>query len=185
MSDSVNATLPNAEVLIQNLSDQLLPLLKPNTALVGIHSGGALILDYLLDSLAAPIAKHAIEYGSLDISMHRDDYATRGLSASIKPTKIAFNIQDKHIILIDDIFNTGRTARAAMNELFDFGRPASITMATLVNRGGQELPIQPQIVAHEMTLDSNYRLALFQADDGTLVIKSAIKPLPTETENDA
>lgn len=185
MTNSVNATLPNAGVLIQNLSDQLIPLLKPNTALVGIHSGGALILDHLLVSLAAPIAQHAIDYGSLDVSMHRDDYATRGLSAKIKPTKIAFNIQDKHIILIDDIFNTGRTARAAMNELFDFGRPASITLATLVNRGGQELPIQPQINIHEMTLPSQYWLALSQTTDGALLLDAKLKPLPTEAENDA
>lgn len=163
--------LPDAETLLHNLSDQIAPLLQTGTALVGIHSGGALILDRLVDLLAEPIEAHGIAYGMLDISMHRDDYATRGLKAKIKPSTIKFDVNDQHIILIDDVFNTGRTSRAAMNELFDFGRPASITLAILVNRGGRELPIKPQITAYDTIIGKDYQVQLSSHTNGTLMLE--------------
>lgn len=171
MTDFANQKLPDAETLLHNLSDQIAPLLQPNTALVGVQTGGALILDRLITLLETQINAHAIAHGKLDISMHRDDYATRGLNAQIKPSTIMFDVQDKHIILIDDVFHTGRTSRAAMNELFDFGRPASITLATLVNRGGRELPIKPQITAYGTLISTNYHLQLSKHTDGTLMLE--------------
>ncbi len=185
MTATAMQTLPNAEALLSNLSEQLNVHLTKNSALVGIHSGGAIILNRLLATLETTINDLDILHGTLDVSMHRDDYATRGISATIKPTKIGFDVEGKHIILIDDIFNTGRTARAAMNEIFDFGRPASITFATLVNIGGAELPISPQIVAHEMTLAADERIALSENTDGTLMLKSTAKQLQTEVDNNA
>jgi pyrimidine operon attenuation protein / uracil phosphoribosyltransferase len=92
--------------------------------------------------------------------MYRDDYNQRGLKAEPKPANISFDITDKHIILIDDIFYTGRTTRAAMNELFDYGRPASITLAVLINRGGAQLPITPQIVGANIVLNTDESLQL-------------------------
>lgn len=127
-----------------------------NTALVGIYSGGVWIMRRILESIAQDIP-----YGLLDAALYRDDYAERGLK-SPKPAQIPFNVQDKHIILIDDIFYTGRTARAAMNELFDYGRPASIQLAVLINRGGAELPIMPNIIGAEILLKANQSLQLSQ-----------------------
>ncbi len=109
-----------------------------------------------------------IPHGMLDAALYRDDYAQRGLKTEPKPSQIPFDVQNTHIILIDDIFYTGRTARAAMNELFDYGRPASITLAVLINRGGAELPIQPNIVGAEILLRPDQSLQLSQDTKGKL-----------------
>jgi pyrimidine operon attenuation protein/uracil phosphoribosyltransferase len=103
-----------------------------------------------------------LPFGTLDAAFYRDDYAQRGLKAEPKPSNINFDVTDKHIILIDDIFYTGRTTRAAMNELFDYGRPASIALAVLINRGGAELPIFPNIIGAEILLKPNQNLQLSQ-----------------------
>lgn len=147
--------LPDAEQLLARLAQQLKPIVTADTALVGIHSGGAWIMERLLALLALPL-----EHGCLDVSFYRDDYDRRGLHADTRPSRIAFPVEGRHIILIDDIFYTGRTIRAAMNELFDYGRPASISLAVLVNRGGRELPITPQFCACEMTLPAHQNLQL-------------------------
>lgn len=168
---SKNIPLPDAEALLKNLADKLQPLLKTNTALVGIQSGGVWLMQKLLVLLTADIATNAIEHGTLDVSFYRDDYEKRGLKAENRPSQIPFDVENKHIILIDDVFYTGRTTRAAMNELFDYGRPASITLVTLVNRGGRELPIAPQITAAEMSLDASQNLQLVKNQDGSLSLE--------------
>ena len=163
--------LPNAEDLVNILAERVSPLLKPNTALVGIQSGGVWLMQRLLTMLDKSISEHQIEHGTLDISFYRDDYAKRGLKAETRPSQIAFNVDNKHIILIDDVFYTGRTTRAAMNELFDYGRPASISLVALVNRGGRELPIAPQITAFDIALDASKNLQLIQNADGVLSLE--------------
>jgi pyrimidine operon attenuation protein / uracil phosphoribosyltransferase len=151
--------LPNPETLLADISAQIKTHIDAhgaaNCALVGIHSGGVWLMDRILKSLKLEIVN-----GTLDAAMYRDDYNQRGLKAEPKPANISFDITDKHIILVDDIFYTGRTTRAAMNELFDYGRPASITLAVLINRGGAELPIAPNIVGAEMPLKANQSLQL-------------------------
>jgi len=154
-------TLPDAEATFEVLLQKLKPLITDNTALVGIHSGGVWLVDRLLPLLGRPVAR-----GTLDISFYRDDFDQRGLRAENKPSQIPFDVQDQHIILIDDVFHTGRTIRAAMNELFDYGRPASISLAVLVDRGGRELPIVPQIVAADIPLPVSQNLQLLQSEDG-------------------
>lgn len=163
--------LPNAENLLRALAQKLAPLLKTNTALVGIHSGGVWLMQRLQVLLKDTITAQGIEMGSLDVSFYRDDYAKRGLKPENRPSQIPFDVDNKHIILIDDVFYTGRTTRAALNELFDYGRPASVTLVALVNRGGRELPIAPQIVAAEIPLESNQNLQLIQNNDGTLSLE--------------
>jgi len=163
--------LPDAEALLNTLAVKLSPLLQANTALVGIHSGGVWLMQRLLVLLADQIKLHQIEHGTLDVSFYRDDYAQRGLKAENRPSQIAFDVENKHIILIDDVFYTGRTTRAAMNELFDYGRPASITLIALVNRGGRELPIAPQIVAADLLLTAPQHLQLTQLADGSLALE--------------
>lgn len=163
-----NNPLPSAEVLLKNIAIQLEPLLKANTALVGIQSGGVWLMERLLALLAKSVSKNHVEHGTLDVSFYRDDYAQRGLKSENRPSQIAFDVESKHIILIDDVFYTGRTTRAAMNELFDYGRPASITLVALVNRGGRELPIAPQITGANITLEPTQHLQLIQNADNTL-----------------
>lgn len=163
--------LPSAEDLLQVLAQKLQPLLQKNTALVGIHSGGVWLLERLLVLLKDDINTNEIEHGTLDVSFYRDDYAQRGLKAENRPSQITFDVENKHIILIDDVFYTGRTTRAAMNELFDYGRPASISLATLVNRGGRELPIAPQIIATEIPLDASEHLQLTKLSNGELALE--------------
>ena len=163
--------LPSAESLLKVLAQKLQPLLQENTALVGIHSGGVWLMERLLVLLESTIAANAIEHGTLDVSFYRDDYAQRGLKPENRPSQISFEVENKHIILIDDVFYTGRTTRAAMNELFDYGRPASISLAALINRGGRELPIAPQIIAVEIALDSAQHLQLIKQPDDSLALE--------------
>ena len=154
--------LPNAETLFETLAERIKPLIKANTAVVGIHSGGAWLVERLL-----PMLGQDLEHGILDVSFYRDDFNERGLHSETKPSQIPFDVQDKHILLIDDVFYTGRTIRAAMNELFDYGRPASITLAVLVNRSGRELPIAPQISAFDTALADTQNLQLLRHENGT------------------
>lgn len=159
-------TLPDAEILFQQLAEKLKPLISADTALVGIHSGGAWLVERLLPLLGANLP-----HGILDVSFYRDDFASRGLHKENRPSQIPFAVQGHHILLIDDVFYTGRTIRAAMNELFDYGRPASITLAVLVNRSGRELPIAPQIAALEFPLVSTQNLQLLRHEDGRFYLR--------------
>ena len=158
-------TLPNPETLLAKITEEIKAQLQPSTALVGIHSGGVWLMQRILKSI-----KQDLPFGTLDAALYRDDYAQRGLKSESKPSNIAFDVTDKHLILIDDIFYTGRTTRAAMNELFDYGRPASISLAVLINRGGAELPIAPNIVGAEIVLKPNQDLQLTQDADGKLLL---------------
>ncbi len=171
MTDENALPIPDPERLIERLADQVNVELHEGSALIGIHAGGSMVLSRLKTLLEEPIATQQVPVGVLDVGMHRDDYATRGLKRTVQPTDIPFDVTDKHIILIDDVFYTGRTARAAMNEIFDFGRPASITLAVLVNRGGAQLPIQPQIASYATTLDNTHHLQLSQDDQGALMLE--------------
>jgi len=123
-------------------------------------------MERLLTMLGPDIA-----HGTLDVSFYRDDFGSRGLHAETRPSQIPFEVNDRHILLIDDVFYTGRTIRAAMNELFDYGRPASIALAVLVNRGGRELPIAPQICAADIPLPAEQNLQLVRAENGRFTLK--------------
>jgi pyrimidine operon attenuation protein/uracil phosphoribosyltransferase len=124
-------------------------------AMVGIHSGGAWVADALQHRLGNNIA-----LGSLDISFYRDDFTRRGLHPNVKPSALPFAIDDAHIVLVDDVLMSGRTIRAAMNELFDFGRPASITLAVLFDIGQRELPISADICGETLALAPHQRVEL-------------------------
>lgn len=154
-------TLPDAEELFTILAEKIKPIVTSDTAIVGIHSGGVWLMERLLPMLGMDLVN-----GTLDVSFYRDDFGSRGLHAETKPSQIPFEVNDRHILLIDDVFYTGRTIRAAMNELFDYGRPASISLAVLVNRGGRELPITPQITAAEIPLPNTQNLQLLRDENG-------------------
>ena len=147
--------LPNAENLIESLKNKINEVIDENTVLIGVQRGGELILQKILPGL-----RNTVATGSIDTSFYRDDFSSRGLKIKNKPSKIDTEINGKHIILIDDVFSSGRTVRAAMNEIFDYGRPAKITLAVLIDRNEQELPIAPQICIEKISLNKDQHLEL-------------------------
>ncbi|WP_094299002.1 bifunctional pyr operon transcriptional regulator/uracil phosphoribosyltransferase PyrR [Noviherbaspirillum autotrophicum] len=153
----------DAEALYQVLAQRVKAGLSNarNTAIVGIYSGGAWLAERLADELQLKD-----RLGFIDVSFYRDDYAEKGLHAEVKPTQIPFEVEGATIVLVDDVLYTGRTTRAAINELFDYGRPARIMLAALVDRGGRELPIAADFVADTVSLSDDQQLVLQRADDG-------------------
>lgn len=155
--------LPDAEQLLAELAGRIRPDVDASTALVGIHTGGVWLSERLHEDL-----KLSLPLGTLDVSFYRDDFGQIGLHPQVKPSDIPFKVEDSHIILVDDVLYTGRTIRAAINELFDYGRPASIRLATLVDRSGRELPIAAQYIGTVLDLSSDKMLALEKTDNGKL-----------------
>lgn len=153
----------DAEALYQVLAKQVRTGLAQadDVAIVGIYSGGA----WLAERLAAELQLKE-RLGFIDVSFYRDDYAKKGLHAEVKPSQIPFEVDGATIVLVDDVLYTGRTTRAAINELFDYGRPARIMLAALIDRGGRELPIAADFVADTITLSNDQQLVLQRADDG-------------------
>ncbi|HSI56867.1 MAG TPA: bifunctional pyr operon transcriptional regulator/uracil phosphoribosyltransferase PyrR [Ideonella sp.] len=153
----------DAQALYGELRDHVRGLVQPETSLVGIWSGGAWLAEKLQADLGLP-GKH----GVISSTLHRDDFGERGLAAGTDPTHLPFAIDGRHILLIDDVLYTGRTIRAVINELFDFGRPASVQLAVLVDRGGRELPIQPLYAAARIVLPAAQKLSLAREESGAL-----------------
>jgi pyrimidine operon attenuation protein / uracil phosphoribosyltransferase len=158
--------LPDPEVLCAELVRQLRPHVTADTALVGIHTGGVWLAERLHAALGI-----ALPLGLLDISFYRDDFDKTGLHPQIKPTQIPFEVGGRHIILVDDVLYTGRTVRGAMNELFDYGRPASISLAVLIDRGGRELPVAAQYIGTRLEVPSGDMLMLDRDEKGKLRLK--------------
>ena len=155
----------DAEALYVELRQAVRSLLaaatRPDAVLVGIWSGGAWLAERLQHDLGRPGA-----HGVISSTLHRDDFNARGLASGTGATQLPFAIEGRHIVLIDDVLHTGRTIRAVVNELFDFGRPASVTLAVLVDRGGRELPIAAAFAAATLALPAGQRLRLARAEDG-------------------
>lgn len=133
--------------------------------MIGIHTGGVWVAQQLHQrlNLSEPL-------GTLDISFYRDDFTRVGINPQVKPSAMPLSIDDRHIILVDDVLYTGRTIRAAMNELFDYGRPASIMLAALVERDGRELPVQADAVGEKVALNDGEQIKLQGPDPLTLSI---------------
>lgn len=155
--------LPDAEAQCAELAELLRPQLTPNTALIGIHSGGVWVAQRLRELLGL-----TDEIGLIDVSFYRDDFGEKGLHPQVKPSSIPFDIEDRSLILVDDVLFTGRTTRAAINELFDYGRPGSIQLAVLADRGGRELPICAQYCTWQIDLGDDEDLVLQADTDGRL-----------------
>ncbi|MDR1367991.1 MAG: bifunctional pyr operon transcriptional regulator/uracil phosphoribosyltransferase PyrR [Candidatus Accumulibacter sp.] len=154
---------PDAEAQCADLAKIIRPQLNPGTMLVGIHSGGAWIARRFSELLGLPD-----EIGLIDVSFYRDDYGEKGLHPQVKPTSIPFDVENRPLILVDDVLYTGRTTRAAINELFDYGRPASVRLAVLADRGGRELPIYAEFCAWQVELDPREELILEPDENGKL-----------------
>jgi len=157
--------LPEAEQLCEQLARELAPLVGPKSAMIGIHTGGAWLAERLHArlGLAEPL-------GLMDIAFYRDDYHEQGLHHDPKRTRIPFDVSGRQLLLVDDVLYTGRTVRAAMNELFDYGRPESISLVVLADRGGRQLPICAQHCGARIEVPAGMRLRLKRGADGRLAL---------------
>ena len=150
-------SLPDAEIVFAVLAEKMRANVQGEIAMIGIRTGGVWLAERLHSMLGIrqPL-------GILSVSFYRDDFDRIGLHAQKKPSDIPFDVNGAHIVLVDDVLFTGRTIRAAINELFDYGRPASISLAALVDRGGRELPIEAQYIGIELPLPADKMLEVRQ-----------------------
>jgi len=154
--------LPDAEATLLALAERMRGAVAHDAAFVGIYSGGA----WLAERLPALVpGNHPVGY--IDVSFYRDDYARTGLKPNTKRTELPFDVDGATIVLVDDVLFTGRSVRAAVNELFDFGRPARIELAVLIDRGGRELPIEPTYCGARLAVARDLSIVLSR-DDGRL-----------------
>lgn len=158
----------DAEALCRTLIDQMRAHVTTDTALVGIHTGGVWLAERLHEALGL-----TQPLGAIDVSFYRDDVGSKGLHANPKRTEIPFAVEGAQIVIVDDVLYTGRTTRAALNELFDYGRPARVDLAVLVDRGGRELPIGARYCAYTLPdpLPASQILELEHDDAGKLSLR--------------
>lgn len=142
---------PGVETLLAGMAEALEPFIlrdgRDRVAMIGIHTGGVWLAERLHQTLGL-----ATPLGTLDISFYRDDFARVGLNPQVRPSALPFEVEGRGIILVDDVLYTGRTIRAAMNEIFDYGRPAALRLAVLVDRGGRELPVAADVTGLHLQL---------------------------------
>jgi pyrimidine operon attenuation protein/uracil phosphoribosyltransferase len=158
--------LPDAEQLLASLTDRMRPSVGPDTGLVGIHTGGVWLAERLHQALGL---KRPL--GTLDVSFYRDDFSKKGLRRNVKSSDIPFDIDGCDVIIVDDVLYTGRTIRAAVNELFDYGRPARVRLATLVDRGGRELPVCADFSGADVTVAPGESIELTRDAQGRLALQ--------------
>jgi pyrimidine operon attenuation protein/uracil phosphoribosyltransferase len=163
--------LPDAEQLLRALIEQMRPAVGPETGLIGIHTGGVWVAERLHQAL-----KPRTPAAALDVSFYRDDYEARGLRRDVKRSEIPFEVEGRDLILVDDVLYTGRTIRAALNEIFDYGRPGRVQLAALVDRGGRQLPISAQFVGATLALKPGEKLALRRDAGGRLSLELREEP---------
>jgi pyrimidine operon attenuation protein/uracil phosphoribosyltransferase len=162
---SATNPVPDAEALYGDLLRGVQALVGADTRLVGIASGGVWLVERLQRDLGL-----AGTAGVISSAMHRDDFARRGLSSSAQ-TALPFDVNGADVLLLDDVLYTGRTIRAVLNELFDFGRPARVRLAVLVDRGGRELPVAADFAAARLTLPGAQSLALARDAQGSFSLQ--------------
>jgi pyrimidine operon attenuation protein/uracil phosphoribosyltransferase len=154
----------DAEAIYHELAARLREHIRDRRpVLVGIHTGGVWLAERLLADLglSGPI-------GILDVSFYRDDHSQGSFNRDVRPSSIPFEVQGADVLLVDDVLNTGRTVRAAMNELFDYGRPQRIELAVLVDRGGRELPVNTDLIGRTLEVPSDVSVVLSRDDDQRL-----------------
>jgi pyrimidine operon attenuation protein/uracil phosphoribosyltransferase len=162
--------LPDPEDLVRAMADRMRGALAPDAALVGIYTGGAWVAERLHRALGI-----ATPLGSLAVTLHRDDFARIGLHRESRRSQIPFPVDGREVVLVDDVLHTGRTIRAALNELFDFGRPRAVRLAVLADRGGRELPVAPDFLGAKIDVAANEDLVLSN-DNGRLRLAAVRRP---------
>jgi pyrimidine operon attenuation protein / uracil phosphoribosyltransferase len=153
-------SLPDPEALFSALAERMKPAIGRETALVGIYTGGAWVAERLHAALGI-----GVPLGYIAVTLHRDDFDRIGLHRESRRTTMPFSVDGRDVILVDDVLHTGRTIRAAINELFDFGRPRSVRLAVLADRGGRELPIRPDFVGAEVSVAADEKLVLSRENE--------------------
>lgn len=164
MTTDVNTLLHNMALDLRDLLSQR-HITDP--AMIGIRTGGVWLAERLHGMLGI-----SCPLGTLDINFYRDDFTRMGMHPEVKPSQIPFNVDERHIILIDDVLHTGRTIRAALNEIFDYGRPHSVMLAVLVERTGRELPIEAAVTGQHLDLSGQQQVKLSGPDPLQLSIQS-------------
>ena len=152
--------IPEISPLIDQMAEQISRLNLPNPLLIGIHTGGVWVADEIQKRLQL-----SEQMGSLDISFYRDDFSRVGLNPQVKASTLPTSVEDRNIILIDDVLYTGRTIRAAMNEIFSYGRPSMVTLGVLIERPGRELPIQAAVIGCSLELAHDEQVKLTKEND--------------------
>jgi pyrimidine operon attenuation protein/uracil phosphoribosyltransferase len=162
--------LSSVDALIEKMAGGLQDLFKArgisNPALIGIHTGGVWIAEQLHRRLGI-----SEPLGSLDISFYRDDFSRVGMHPQVRPSRLPLDVNNRHIVLVDDVLYTGRTIRAALNEIFDYGRPASVVLAVLIDRGERELPIAADVCGQRLELSAGEQVKLQGPDPLSMVIR--------------
>jgi len=165
--------LPNIDEALEGMARSLADTIKgrgmEEPLMVGIRTGGAWIAERLHEhlSLKEPL-------GMLDIAFYRDDFSQVGIDPMVRPSHLPVDLEGRDVILVDDVLHTGRTIRAALNELFDYGRPASVKLAVLIDRGGRELPIQADVVGTELHLADGEHVKLAGPEPLSLELRTEV-----------
>ncbi len=163
-------SLPDPEQLVRSMAEAMRGRIDKDAALVGIYTGGAWVAERLHRALSI-----ATPLGSLAVTLHRDDFGRIGLHRESRRSQIPFPVDGREVILVDDVLHTGRTIRAALNELFDFGRPRAVRLAALVDRGGRELPLAPDFLGAKVDVAADEDLVLSN-DNGKLRLAAVKRP---------
>ncbi|HYR01034.1 MAG TPA: bifunctional pyr operon transcriptional regulator/uracil phosphoribosyltransferase PyrR [Casimicrobiaceae bacterium] len=158
-------TLPDAEQTLAALAERMRGAVAFDARFVGIYSGGAWLADRLAQAIPGD---HPVGY--IDVSFYRDDFDRTGLKPAVRRSELPFDVGGATIVLVDDVLYTGRSVRAAINELFDYGRPAAIELAVLVDRGGRELPIEATYVGARLVVARDTSIVLSRSADGRLAL---------------
>lgn len=161
----MNPDLPHVDAVLEEMAARLRPALDLNPVMIGIHTGGA----WLAASLHRMLGLEST-LCTLDITFYRDDFSTIGLHPQVNPSHMPEDVENRNVILVDDVLQTGRTIRAALNEIFSYGRPRSVMLAVLVDRGLRELPIQADVCGLQVTLDACEQIKLLGPTNPTLRI---------------
>jgi len=164
------AALPDPERLLEALVTQMRPVTGRDAGIIGIYTGGAWVAERLHRALGV-----TTPLGLLAVTLHRDDFGRIGLHREARRSHLPFEVEGRDIVLVDDVLHTGRTIRAALNELWDFGRPKSVRLAILADRGGRELPIAPDYAGTFVDLDPGEELVLTN-ETGKLRLAAVRRP---------
>ena len=164
------SALPDPEQLVKELAERMRGKLAPNAALVGIYTGGAWVAERLHRQLAL-----GTPLGVIAVTLHRDDFGVRGLHREVRRSQIPFSVDDREVVLVDDVLHTGRTVRAALNELFDFGRPRAVRLAVLADRGGRQMPVSADFMGASVEVGPGEELVLSN-DNGRLRFAAVKRP---------
>lgn len=168
---TIPSTPADIHSLLETMADDIRQQLgDKQPLLIGIHTGGVWVAKELANILGEDFFDAPL--GSLNIAYYRDDFTRIGMHPQVTPSDLPFGVDDRHLLLVDDVLHSGRTIRAALNEIFDYGRPASVTLAALIERTGRELPIQADIIGQSINLTEDQHIKLTNDDGLQLELKS-------------